>query len=262
MSDLPFSCVYEAFNAAAARFPDKPALISLGNKYTYSQLKDLVERLAASLCRLGIEKGDRAIIYLATSPQWIISLLSLLRTGVVAVPITPIYMPYDVKYLANDSGAETIFCMDTNFGYVTQVLPETSLKRVIVANAAELLPWWKKLTGKAFDKIPEGKFTLEKNIFTFGSLLKRGLPPLPNFTVEGKEIAEILYTGGTLGSPKGVPIPNICIVEDLIEARKTSEALIPRGEDTIILGSPPYHMPRSRERIGSPSSWGYFSTAT
>jgi len=251
LSFLPFSCIYQAFNAAVARFPDNPALIYLGKEFTYSQLKDLVERIAASLNHLGVEKGDRAIIYLTTTPQWIISWLSLLRIGAVAVPITPIYTPYDIRYLANDSRAETIFCMDTNFGYVTQVLRETSLKRVIVTNAVELLPWWKKLTGKAFDKIPEGKFTLGENIFTFGSLLKRGLPPPPNFTVEGKEIAEILYTGGTLGPPKGVPIPHICFVEDIIEARKTSEALIPRGEDIVVLGSPPYHMLGQERGLGA-----------
>jgi len=69
-----------------------------------------------------------------------------------------IYTPIDIEYMANDGGAETIFCLDTNFGYVTQVLPETKLKRVIVTNLAELLPWWKWLIGRGFNKIPVGKF--------------------------------------------------------------------------------------------------------
>ena len=117
--------------------------------------------------RLGVSKGDKAILYLSNCPQWVIAWFALLRIGAVAIPISPIYTPLDLKYMANDSGAETIFCLDTNFGYVTQVLPETGLKRVIVTNIADPLPWWKKWMGIAFNKIPSGKFHSGETIFTF-----------------------------------------------------------------------------------------------
>ena len=114
---------------------------------------------------MGVSKGDKAILYLPNCPQWVMAWLALLRIGAIAIPISPIYTPIDIKYMANDSGSETIFCLDTNFGYVTQVLPETKLKRVIVTNMAELLPWWKRLIGIGFNKIPQGKFCSGKNIF-------------------------------------------------------------------------------------------------
>ncbi len=121
--------------------------VYLGMKYSYSELHEATEHLAASLHRLGVSKGDKAILYLSNCPQWVIAWFALLRIGAVAIPISPIYTPLDLKYMANDSGAETIFCLDTNFGYVTQVLPETGLKRVIVTNIADPLPWWKKWMG-------------------------------------------------------------------------------------------------------------------
>ena len=60
------------------------------------------------------------------------------KIGGICVPITPIYTPHDIKYITNDSGAEAIVCADTNFGYVTSVLPETQLKKVIVTKMADL----------------------------------------------------------------------------------------------------------------------------
>ena len=65
-------------------------------------------------------------------PQNIITFLALQRLGVNAVPVAPVYGSFDLKYLANDSQAQSIFCMDSNFNYVSEILPETSLKRVIV----------------------------------------------------------------------------------------------------------------------------------
>ena len=154
--------------------PDKPALIYLGVKYSFSQLREATESLAASLHRLGVAKGDRAVLYLPNCPQWVITWLALMRIGVIAIPISPIYTPIDIEYMANDSGAETIFCLDTNFGYVTQVLPETKLKRVIVTNLAELLPWWKWLIGRGFNKIPVGKFNPGGISFGLKSCSKSG----------------------------------------------------------------------------------------
>jgi long-chain acyl-CoA synthetase len=235
--------IYEQFEKVCRDFPDKPALLYLGMKYRYSELHEATDHLAASLHHLGVSKGDKTILYLSNCPQWVIAWFALLRLGAVAIPISPIYTPLDLKYMANDSGAETVFCMDTNFGYVTQVLPETGLKRVIVTNIADPLPWWKKWMGIGLNKIPSGKFNLGENIFTFGKLLKNGdTPSLPPFKAEPDEMFEMLYTGGTTGVPKGVPFSNILFLESVAEQRSMSERDIPKGEDIVVQGGPLFHI--------------------
>jgi len=240
---ISVSSIYEQFEKVCRDFPEKLALIYLGKTYKFSKLREAAENLAANLHHQGVKRGDKAILYLSNCPQWLIAWLALVRIGAVAVPISPIYTPIDLKYMANDSGAETIFCLDTNFGYVTQVLPETKIKRVIVTNLAEPLPWWKKLIGLGFNKIPSGKVASGENIFTFKDLLKKSvLYSLPPLKVEPEEMFEMLYTGGTTGLPKGVPFTNIVFLEGVSEQRAMSETFIPKGKDIVVQGGPFFHI--------------------
>ncbi|MEW6375284.1 MAG: AMP-binding protein [Thermodesulfobacteriota bacterium] len=240
---IDVNSIYKQFEKVSRIYPEKSALVYLGMKYNFSQLREATESLAASLHRLGVAKGDKAVLYLSNCPQWVMAWLALLRIGAMAVPISPIYTPTDLKYMANDSGAETIFCLDTNFGYVTQVLPETKLKRVIVTNLAELLPWWKWMIGRGFNKIPMGKFDSRENIFSFKKLVRGGdIASLPPLNTEPGEMVEMLYTGGTTGLPKGVPFTNILFLEAAAEQRVVSERFIPRGEDIVIQGGPLFHI--------------------
>jgi len=240
---VSFGSIYERFESVVQEFSDSPALVFLGERYTYSQLLEAAEGFAGSLHNLGMAKGDKAILYLPNCPQWIIAWLALLRIGAVAIPISPIYTPLDLKYMANDSGAETIFCLDTNFGYVAQVLPETGLKRVITTNVAELLPWWKRLVGLGFNKIPKGKLASGEGIFSLKRLLKVGGPSsLPPFGTKSEEMFQILYTGGTTGLPKGVPYSNTVFLESVAEQRSMSESYIPMGKDIVIQGGPLFHI--------------------
>lgn len=240
---LSVSSIYEQFKEVAGEFSDRPALFYLAEEYTYSQLREAVERLAVGLRDIGLTRDDKAILYLPNCPQWVMAWFALLRIGVVAIPISPIYTPNDLQYIANDSGAGTIFCLDTNFGYVAQVLPETGLKRVITTNVAELLPWWKRLIGLGFNKIPKGKCALGENIISFKKLLKDGrTSALPPFKTKSEEMFEMLYTGGTTGLPKGVPYSNIVFLESVAEQRSMSENYIPKGEDRVIQGGPLFHI--------------------
>ena len=240
---VSFGSIYERFESVAQELSDRPALVYLGERYTYSELLEAAERLAGSLHNLGMAKGDKAILYLPNCPQWIIAWLALLRIGAVAIPISPIYTPLDLTYMANDSGAETIVCLDTNFGYVAQVLPETSLKRVITTNVVEFLPWWKRLMGRGFNKIPKGKLASGEGISNLKKLLKVGdTYSLPRFGTESEEMFEILYTGGTTGLPKGVPYSNIVFLESVAEQRSMSESYIPKGKDIVIQGGPLFHI--------------------
>jgi long-chain acyl-CoA synthetase len=114
---------------------------------------------------------------------------------------------------------------------------------VIVTNLAELLPWWKWLIGRGFNKIPIGKFDSGENILSFKKLLKgRGISSLPPFRAKPEEMVEMLYTGGTTGLPKGVPFTNILFLEAAAEQRAVSECFIPKGEDIVIQGGPLFHI--------------------
>lgn len=243
MSEENLKSINEVFKKVVEKSSSHTALIYLGEKYSYTKIDAMVEQLAGSLFELGVKQNDKVIIYAPHCPQWIIAWFAILRLGAMAIPITHFYGPKDLKYIANDSGAETVFCMDTNYGYIDKIAAETKIKRTIVCTLVDLLPSWKKLVGHLLDKIPNGKFDSQgKNIYTFPDLLKRQTPPASVLKLTGKEIAEILYTGGTTGFPKGVPISHALLLESCVEQRAASSSLIPLGEDIVLQGSPLYHI--------------------
>jgi long-chain acyl-CoA synthetase len=145
--------------------------------------------------------------------------------------------------MVKDSGAETIICQDTNFCYVQEVFSSTGLKRAIVTNIVDLLPFWKRYLGTLFDKIPHGKVDWNDQIYSFKALLKH--PPLKT-KVEidpWNDLSYILYTGGTTGFPKGVPgnhIGMISYVNDVTE--DVAGDHLKEGEDVYIAVNPLFHI--------------------
>jgi long-chain acyl-CoA synthetase len=242
--ELLSDTLYGSFEEVAKRNPNKPALIYLGEKFSYLELRDMVLRFAASLHVMGIGEGDRVILNLYNLPQTVIAWLALQRLSAIPILVAPVYTSYDLNYLANDSGAETIVCMDTNLRYVLEILPETPLKRVVVTNMIDLVPGWKRLICKGFNRVPKGKIPLGKDFFSFSGLLKGGRPSsLPDFQSGGRDrTAIILYTGGTTGFPKGVPISEKLFLKRTLEWRRGSEGVTPPGECITVLSAPLYHI--------------------
>jgi long-chain acyl-CoA synthetase len=237
--------IYAAFEATAKRRGRHPAVIFLGTKYSYVKLRELAERFAAALLGLGVTPGQKVVLYIPNTVQWVVTWLGIQRAGAVAVPITPIYTPHDLKYIANDSGAESIVCADTNFGYVKRVLPETKLRRVIVTRMADLLPWWKRYFGYVFDVIPKGKIALQENTHSLRTLLskyKGNTGNLPEIRHDGRSVAEILYTGGTTKFSKGVPFTHDLFLVSMAEQITVSAPLVPVEENIIYGNAPLFHI--------------------
>jgi long-chain acyl-CoA synthetase len=237
--------IYAAFAATADQRKNHTAVVYLGTRFSYRQVKDMADRFAAALNHAGLGAGQKVIIYIPNSIQWVIAWLGIQRMGGVCVPITPIYTPHDLKYIANDSEAEAIVCADTNFGYVTSVLTETQLKKVIVTKMAELLPWWKRAFGYLFDIIPRGKIALDENTFSFRKLLaqqRRSATQQPLAETDGDAIAEILYTGGTTKFPKGVPFTHNLYLISAREQITISESLFPPEKNVILGNAPLFHI--------------------
>ncbi|MEJ2285881.1 MAG: AMP-binding protein [Desulfobacterales bacterium] len=245
MTTDPNNKIYSIFAEAAERHPDKTAVFYLGTRFSYRKLQNLSQRFAAALNANGVNAGQRVMMYIPNSIQWVVSWLGIQKLGAVAVPITPIYTPHDIRYIANDSEAEAIICADTNFGYVTSVLPDTGIRTVVVSKMADLLPWWKRFFGFLFDIIPRGKITLDQNTLAFRKLL--ALPKDistvgQNGNRNGDAIAEILYTGGTTKYPKGVPITHNLFLVSALEQITTSSPLFAPEENVVMGNAPLFHV--------------------
>jgi long-chain acyl-CoA synthetase len=240
---LDTELTFTRFDRMSEVYPDRPAIVYLGETFSYRKLRELSERFAGALRRLGVKEGDRVMIYIPNCIQWVIGFLAIQKIGAVLVPVSPIYTSFEIEYMIKDSGVETVICQDTNFCYVKEVLPNTGLKRVIVTNLADLLPPWKRYLGVLFDRIPHGKVERDAQVLEFRSLLNH--QPLGE-KVEldpWKSLSYILYTGGTTGFPKGVPGNHIGMtsyVNDVTE--DVAGEYLKEGEDVYLAVNPLFHI--------------------
>ena len=231
-----------SFERACEKYPDHTAIIYIGEKFSYRRLKELIDRFATALYDLGVRDNDKVMLYIPNCPQFLIGYFGAQQIGAIPVPVSPIYTPYEMKYLVNDSGAETVLCQDTNFRYIKEVFPETCLKRAIVTNYVDLLPWYKRVVGALFDKVPDGVVERDENVYFFNSLIHKYPPEPPKVTVNPSEhLCYILYTGGTTGFPKGCPSTHTGMVSFVQEIRDVGEGHISEGKEVFVMVNPLFH---------------------
>jgi len=234
---------FTRYEQACEKYPNNTAIVFLGEKFTYKALKNLVDRFATGLERLGIRKGDRVLIYLGNSVQFVIAFLAAQKIGAVVVLVSPIYTSHEIEYMVNDSGARTIVCHDTNYGYVKEILPTTGLENVIVTNVLDMVSLFKRVVAVLFDKKPHGKVRGGPETVFFRDLLKSPASP-PKVEIDPvADLSYILYTGGTTGFPKGVPgnhWGHTSYVNDMTD--EVFKGYLKSGGDTYIAVNPLFHI--------------------
>jgi len=245
--DAPDVSVPELFDQMAGRYGSKTALIFYGKKISYTKLKELIDRFATALADLGVSKGDTVALFLLNCPQYVISYFAVLKVGAKVTPISPVYTSKEVKHQLEDSDAETIVCQDILYDNVEKT--GIALKNVILTSIAEYLPALKKLLGKsALGKVykemhvPTPKFMEEAGLLQFQDLIKKHSPQPPQITIDPKkDIAALVYTGGTTGLPKAAILTHYNMVA--LQAQTVSFwPIFEEGREVVIAFLPFFHI--------------------
>lgn len=202
--------LWDNLEITSRRYPHKPALSFLGRALSFRELKDTSERLAGYLQHhAGVAHGDRVLVILQNSPQFVIACYAILRAGAVIVPVNPMTRAAELPHYVADSGAKVaIGAADTarELFAAQQVLdPAQRLSTVIVAHYGdyqgseaelgfELPAAWSAWLGAT---VPLPTYAV-----AWATAIAADQTPRPDLG-QADDLVTLGYTSGTTGQPKG-----------------------------------------------------------
>lgn len=260
--DVPVKSVNRAFDEATDRWKDRDAIIFYGNKMTYRELRDRVDRFATALSNLGIKKGDRVALLLLNSPEYVISFYGVLKAGGIVTAISPVYVSPEIKHQLEDSGAQSIICQDILYGGLKKT--GVKLKNVILTSISESLPSVKKFLGKSvlrgvYEKMatPSPEILRQEGFHQLQDLIKKYPPTPPSIDINPKDdVISLPYTGGTTGRPKGVMLTHHNVIADTV-IFQSFYPFLKEGKEVWIGYMPYYHAAGSARAVQNGILYGY-----
>jgi len=190
--------VEEFLESSARRFPGKTALICGDRRLTYGEVEEQCNRLAHGLIGLGVERGDRVIVFMENSVEAVLSIIATLKAGGVFVVVNPTTKAEKLAYVIRDSGARVLITQSSKLRIIEDEWRGMPNLNTVVFHGG---------TPPAGGQATGGCVPLEDLLSRYE---RYGYPP------EKKcidiDLAALIYTSGSTGHPKGVTVTHLNIV--------------------------------------------------
>jgi len=204
--------LYRILDETAAKHPTSPCTNFFGKKLTYHQIKQLSDRFAASIRRMGIQKGDRVVLLLPNSPQFIVAYYALLKAGAVIVPLNPLSAERELEFYLTDSEAEVAITIPLFLSKVASLVGKTPLKHIVYSRLSDFLPFPLSLV-QGFRERRLVRGVRGAALVDFKELLKQETgPDWSPEPIQPEEMAVLIYSGGTTGIAKGIMLSHFNFV--------------------------------------------------
>ncbi|MEU2203178.1 long-chain-fatty-acid--CoA ligase [Microbacterium oleivorans] len=236
--DLPpiDGSLMDLLDESARDYPDAPALQFFGRETTYAALHDAVDRAAAGLRDLGVNKGDRVAIVLPNCPQHIIAFYAVLRLGAVVVEHNPLYTLRELRAQFQDHGARHAIVWDKVAPTVQDFPADLRVEALIAVDVTRALPLHTRLALRLpVKKARESRAALTspaRGALSWDDLVRTPALAASHPGPQTDDLAVLQYTSGTTGTPKGAMLTH----RNLLANARQSQAFIPavqRGDGCV-----------------------------
>jgi fatty-acyl-CoA synthase len=195
--------------------PNNRALTFEGETWTYRELLDRVDRLAASLRDGGVRSGDRVAFIGTNHPSFFVTLFATARLGAVFVPLNFRLTPAELDFIINDSGVHTLVASDDHKATIDTVRESLPCTRYIGADSGS--DGWENLA----------------------DTLTGTAPNLDTTAVDADDVALIMYTSGTTGRPKGAMLTHGNLAWNNVNGL---HALVIGNDEVSLVVAPLFHI--------------------
>ncbi len=198
---VPATNLYRNVEVSAMRFPDKPFLIFYDTAITFAEFHQETQRLAGYLEReCGVRPGDRVLLYMQNSPQFMLGFYAILRANAVVVPVNPMNLTGELEHYVGDSGAKVALVSQELYPRMKPLVGR-GLERIVVAAYSDYLRVPTDLPVPEFVSAPRAAIG-DAGVTLWADALAAGLAPGP-LTAGPDDLCVMPYTSGTTGHPKG-----------------------------------------------------------
>jgi fatty-acyl-CoA synthase len=199
----PATNLYYNVEVSARRYPDKPYVVFYDTPVSFAEFHEESRRVAGFLeQRCGVARGDRVMLLMQNSPQFMIGYYGILRANAVVVPLNPMNLTAELHKFAQDCGSSTLLVSQELYPRVEPLIKNGEIKHVVVAAYADYLKQPTSLTIPDFVAAPR-KAIEEPGVTLWHDMLAANLEPGP-LTAGADDLCVMPYTSGTTGQPKGV----------------------------------------------------------
>ncbi|PCD01184.1 long-chain fatty acid--CoA ligase [Halopseudomonas pelagia] len=199
--ELPQTSLYSNLTVSALRYPDHPAIIYYGSTLTYRELDQQAQALAGYLQQAGVKAGDRVLLYMQNSPQFVIGFYAILRANAVVIPVNPMNRKAELEYLLEDTEAEVALCGLELLDNIAPLVGQRGLREVITSAYSEYVREPTSIDLPEAVKLPASIPALP-GVTDWQKTLAANHAPGP-LTAGPDDLCVIPYSSGTTGNPKG-----------------------------------------------------------
>lgn len=225
---IPDITLKQYFNNLVDRSVDKTYIYYRDKEYSYGECNLIARRIANGLKRLGCQKGDRVITYMANCPEFVCLAHACFKLGAILVNSNPLDTPNEMEHRIRDCGAKVIVAGDLAINSIIEALMEIEQgPKYIVVNAQQI----------NIKELSE----IQQQMIEWGWLMENG-DEEPPADIDPDDIAVLQYTGGTTGVLKGSCQTNRGYIARVLGTYEYYKPILPAGEEyRVIIGVPMSH---------------------